>query len=134
MKVYKAITFKEKQTVLKDIFSKYKKAKLKLELLENKNFYPSFSYNFVGEARDKYKTTNMISVLDEYLDDKTELEYIIVTFDTILDSLTDESRMIIEHDFLLSNNKSWYLDYYSKSTYYRMKTKAMEEILFYLNV
>ncbi|MFQ7194719.1 MG284/MPN403 family protein [Thomasclavelia spiroformis] len=28
----------------------------------------------------------------------------------------------------------WWVDYYSRATYYRLKTRALEEFLFYVNV
>ena len=37
----KALTFKEKQDVLEDLFKKYHRAVLQLKCLEERNFYPS---------------------------------------------------------------------------------------------
>ena len=36
----KALTFKEKQDVLEDLFKKYHRAVLQLKCLEERNFYP----------------------------------------------------------------------------------------------
>ena len=41
----------------------------------------------------------------------------------------DEHRKILENEFILHMNKDWWYDYYSRSTYYRMKQRAMDEFL-----
>ena len=41
----KALTFKEKQDVLEDLFKKYHRAVLQLKCLEERNFYPTLSIN-----------------------------------------------------------------------------------------
>ena len=72
----KALTFKEKQDVLEDLFKKYHRAVLQLKCLEESNFYPSIQFDTVKEKK---------------------------------------------------------MYYYSRSTYYRLKTRAMEETLFYFS-
>jgi len=44
-------------------------------------------------------------------------------------SCSKESQIIIEKEFILHEDKNWWYDYYSRSTYYRMKHKAMNEFL-----
>ena len=62
-----------------------------------------------------------------------ELEKAIQSYEFILSCLSEESRRIIEKDFLYKDKKDWWVLYYSRSTYYRLKTRAMEEILYYFN-
>ncbi|VEU77168.1 MG284/MPN403 family protein [Mycoplasmopsis columbina] len=53
-------------------------------------------------------------------------------FSKVLACLTDISKMIIENEFLNNNkNKSWYLLYFSKTTYYKYRNNAIDEFLFY---
>ena len=39
------------------------------------------------------------------------------------------TRHIIMHEYLLPSDEKWYLVYYSKSTFYRLKRIALEEFL-----
>ncbi len=41
---------------------------------------------------------------------------------------TDEKR-IITHDFMYPENNQWYLEYYTRSTYYRLKNRAIDKFL-----
>lgn len=127
----KALTFKEKQEVLTQMFNQYRRAKLQLECLERKNFYPSIDYLTVKEKKTFYQGVD--KKYDSYIQSKDELKMIITTFDKILERLSKDSYMIIYQDFVLKKEKNWWLEYYSRSTYYRLKTRAMEEVLFYFN-
>lgn len=127
----KALTFKEKQEVLTQMFNQYQRAKLQLECLERKNFYPSIDYMTVKEKKTFYQGVD--KKYDSYIQSKDELKQFITTFDMILDQLSKDSYMIIYHDFVIKKEKNWWLEYYSRSTYYRLKTRAMEEVLFYFN-
>ena len=127
----KALTFKEKQEVLIQMFNQYQRAKLQLECLERKNFYPSIDYLTVKEKKTFYQGVD--KKYDSYIQSKDELKMIITTFDKILERLSKDSYMIIYQDFVLKKEKNWWLEYYSRSTYYRLKTRAMEEVLFYFN-
>ena len=48
----KALTFKEKQEALKNIFQRYHRIKFQLECLENKKFYPSIGYGMIKEEKN----------------------------------------------------------------------------------
>lgn len=134
MTMIKALTFKEKQETIKQVFSQYRRAKLKLECLELTDFYPVVRYDVVKETKNDYASNSMFSRLNEHIDTKDELRNIITSFEHILNSLQEDTRKIIEQEFMNVPNPEWWREYYAKSTYYRMKTKAMEEFLFYLNV
>ena len=49
--------------------------------------------------------------------------------DTIYKSLADPYRMILENSFMKKNNLYWWVDYYSKTTYYRLRSKAIKSFL-----
>lgn len=127
----KALTFKEKQETLTQIFKQYHRAKLKLECLENKNFYPSIDYLTVKEQKTYYQGVE--KQLDNYIESKDELKQIIKTFHIVIKKLSQDSQMIIVNEFVLQKEKEWWIEYFSRSTYYRLKTRAMEEALFYFN-
>lgn len=127
----KAITYKEKKEELEKIFRGYHRAQMKLQLLKEKSYYPSIQMNTVRERKSYYqdKGTQWI----DSLYNKEELEKAIQSYEFILSCLSEESRRIIEKDFLYKDKKDWWVLYYSRSTYYRLKTRAMEEVLYYFN-
>lgn len=52
----------------------------------------------------------------------------------MIQALSPESQLIITNEFVLQKNHEWWLEFYSRATYYRLKTRALEEILFYVNI
>ena len=127
----KAITYKEKKEELEKIFRGYHRAQMKLQYLKEKSYYPSIQMDTIRERKSYYqdKGTQWIDSLYS----KEELEKAIQSYEFILSCLSEESRRIIEKDFLYKDKKDWWDLYYSRSTYYRLKTRAMEEILYYFN-
>ena len=127
----KAITYKEKKEGLEKIFRGYHRAQMKLQYLKEKSYYPSIQMDTIRERKSYYqdKGTQWI----DSLYNKEELEKAIQSYEFILSCLSEESRRIIEKDFLYKDKKDWWVLYYSRSTYYRLKTRAMEEILYYFN-
>ncbi|RGT62986.1 MULTISPECIES: MG284/MPN403 family protein [Faecalibacillus] len=127
----KAITYKEKKEELEKIFRGYHRAQMKLQYLKEKSYYPSIQMDTLRERKSYYqdKGTQWI----DSLYNKEELEKAIQSYEFILSCLSEESRRIIEKDFLYKDKKDWWVLYYSRSTYYRLKTRAMEEILYYFN-
>ena len=127
----KAITNKEKKEELEKIFRGYHRAQMKLQYLKEKSYYPSIQMDTIRERKSYYqdKGTQWIDSLYS----KEELEKAIQSYEFILSCLSEESRRIIEKDFLYKHKKDWWVLYYSRSTYYRLKTRAMEEILYYFN-
>ena len=127
----KAITYKEKKEELEKIFREYHRAQMKLQYLKEKSYYPSIQMDTLRERKSYYqdKGTQWI----DSLYNKEELEKAIQSYEFILSCLSEESRRIIEKDFLYKDKKDWWVLYYSRSTYYRLKTRAMEEILYYFN-
>ncbi|WP_270593570.1 MG284/MPN403 family protein [Faecalibacillus faecis] len=127
----KAITYKEKKEELEKIFRGYHRAQMKLQYLKEKSYYPSIQMDTLRERKSYYqdKGTQWI----DSLYNKEELEKAIQSYEFILSCLSEESRRIIEKDFLHKDKKDWWVLYYSRSTYYRLKTRAMEEILYYFN-
>ena len=46
-----------------------------------------------------------------------------------LDDLDHDERTIITHENLENAPKNWWMDYYSKSTYYRIKQRAYKRFI-----
>ena len=74
----KALTFKEKQDVLEDLFKKYHRAVLQLKCLEERNFYPTIQFDTVKEKKTYYQDKG--SQLNDQLVLKEELEKVINPF------------------------------------------------------
>lgn len=55
----------------------------------------------------------------------------IEAFHYVLQHLIEESRQIIINDFINMNDHQWWLNFYARSTYYRIKNKALKELLSY---
>jgi len=127
----KALTFKEKQDVLEDMFKKYHRALLQLKCLEERNFYPSIQFGAVKEKKTYYQDKG--SQLNNDLIMKEELEKVISTFEFVIECLSKDSKLIIKKEFIERKGKDWWIYYYSRSTYYRLKTRAMEETLYYFS-
>lgn len=49
--------------------------------------------------------------------------------DYTISCLDEESQRILYFDFVYRNDKYWWREYYSKSTYYRLKNIAMDAFL-----
>lgn len=127
----KAITYKEKKEELEKIFRGYHRAQMKLQYLKEKSYYPSIQMDTIRERKSYYQDKG--TQWFDSLYSKEELEKAIQSYEFILSCLSEESRRIIEKDFLYKDKKDWWVLYYSRSTYYRLKTRAMEEILYYFN-
>jgi hypothetical protein len=53
----------------------------------------------------------------------------VLTIDDVLHSLDEDSYRIINHDFLHPTRKNWWMEYYAKTTYYRLKARSMDAFL-----
>ena len=60
--------------------------------------------------------------------DSTDRQYVRL-IETALEFLEEDFRRIIRNDFLDPQPKQWWMDYYAKSTYYRLKQRALEHFL-----
>ncbi len=68
------------------------------------------------------------SLMDEDYDNN-----LLLSVDYALKQLDKDERRIIDNDFIEKVDKNWWRSYYSKSTYYRLKVRAMEHFLDCLN-
>lgn len=127
------LTFKQKQEMVKNLFKQYHRAKLRLYCLENMNYYPQVSGGVIRETKNQYKRS-MAERLNSQIEDKDELKNLISSFEIIINALSRDSQLIIINEYVEQKVDEWWVDYYSRATYYRLKTRALEEFLFYVNV
>ena len=133
MKGTNTLTFKQKQAVVKSLFKQYHRAKLRLYCLENMNYYPQVITRVIKETKNQYKKS-MAERLNSGIEDKDELKSLISSFEMIIKALSHDSQLIIVNEYVEQKENEWWVDYYSRATYYRLKTRALEEFLFYVNV
>ena len=55
-----------------------------------------------------------------------ENDYDLELLDYAISQLDEDSQRIIYFDFVYRNNRYWWREYYSKSTYYRLKNVALD--------
>lgn len=127
------LTFKQKQEAVENIFKQYHRAKLKLYCLENMNYYPQISTSIIRETKNHYNKS-VAERLNSRIEDKDELRSLISSFEIIIKALSPDSQLIITNEFVEQKGDEWWVDFYSRATYYRLKTRALEEVLFYLNI
>lgn len=127
------LTFKQKQEAVENIFKQYHRAKLKLYCLENMNYYPQVSTSIIRETKNHYNKS-VAERLNSRIEDKDELKSLISSFEIIIKALSPDSQLIITNEFVEQRGDEWWVDYYSRATYYRLKTRALEEVLLYLNI
>ena len=107
---FKYNNYAEKRKIIKYIGDIYLKAQKRVDVL---HFNNCIEENWAVYDND----TQLIHLIDR----------------TLLDCSND-TKNIIRHDYLEVSNSHWYESYYSRSSYYRLKKKAIEEFLNNLNI
>ncbi|MEG0252587.1 MAG: hypothetical protein RR667_00690 [Muribaculaceae bacterium] len=83
--------------------------------------------------KEKSATYNSLEAsMLNYIERKENLETIVAFIDGILKALSKEAQQLVENDYLNPVNHNWWDEYYSRSTYYRVRKKALDDVLFYL--
>lgn len=101
--------FKEKDSIIKKIGIEYRKANL-LEL----------EINCVNEEESVYLENDKKEKYYENV--RKKVDYIFLQLD-------DQLSKIIYNDYFTLKKDNWWIFFYSKSTYYRLKNKAMDIFL-----
>lgn len=105
------IPLSKKKIIVKEMCYLYKK----LQLLEinNKNGKKLMSENKNEEQKRKILKSQSV-------------------FEGILELLDNNQQLIIKNEFLNNSNIDWSDDYWSKTTFYKLKNKAINIFIFYL--
>ena len=99
MKSY-SFSFSQRVKLLRYLFDLSARAQLR------ENFYQ------VREQSGYFSNNNLTDILEK-----------------AVDFLDEDSRRIIVNDFKLKAEKHWWQSFYSRSTYYRLKSKATAELI-----
>lgn len=85
--------------------------------------------NHIGVLYKKSVLRNNSLTLNEqgktYKDDKQ----LICAINSCLNECSKDTKCIIENEYLKNMDNYWYLEYYTKSTFYRLKKKAVKEFI-----
>ena len=116
----KRLSFKEEKEKMQHIADDYKKS-----LVVSSENYISFVRELrVNEDSKNYGMAhNCIS--DEKINYYTKLKFVV---ESVLDLLSKESERILRAEFFEKmENSNWWQKFYSRTTFYRNKRKAMNE-------
>ncbi|WGI36395.1 MG284/MPN403 family protein [Mesomycoplasma lagogenitalium] len=103
------LKFKEKRNLVESIVSVYKKIKFSSELELN---------------LQKHKNETQIKI-------PKELNSGLSAFERIMSFLQPIDVFVIKKEFLEDSPKNWFQEHWSKSTYYKYVTTAIDNFLFY---
>ena len=66
---------------------------------------------------------------EEQKNEVNEISQLSIRVEKALNRMDRELRTLLLNDFVYANDRYWYLGYYSRSTYYRLKSKSMEQFI-----
>lgn len=121
------LTLKEKNKIVKAIYKNYQRAQLDLLYMsQHYNYYPEIDLFKIKEP-SAYKQAD--AQLLNQLEKKQRLEEYISIINQIHSRLSKESYFFIENEYLNFYDRNWWMDFYSRSTYYRVKHVALNEFI-----
>ncbi len=103
-------SYEENKKIMKHIGDIYKKAKKRVDVF---HFNNCIEENWAVYDADR----QLIHLIERTLRD-----------------CNSDTKNIIQHDYLRVSHSRWYEPYYSRTSYYRLKKKAIEEFLTLLNI
>lgn len=106
------VTFRQLDQEAKTIANQYRIHKIHHQLRREKNYTLAplrleDSHRFDAESRDDFLSA----------------------IDLIIKNLNEPYRRIIRNDYFSDNDQSWWMNYYSRSNYYRVKREALARFL-----
>lgn len=66
---------------------------------------------------------------DQYYNDAK----FVMKIDLVVKDLPKEYQLVIQKDYLQVSEGPWYLNYFSRSSYYRIRNKAVKEFISYID-
>lgn len=122
------LTLKEKDRIAKKIYKSYQRAQLDiLYLNQHYNYYPQVDMFRVKDSSTVYQKPD--SKFIHQLERKQELESFVGIINQIHTHLSREAYSFIENEYLNFYDPSWWVPYFSRASYYRVKHKALDEFL-----
>lgn len=107
--VSKKLKFEEKRLILQKISECYLKSSRRIEIYE---------YQGIREESEQYQADCAVRQMIQIA----------------LNACSENTQIIIENEYLKSKQHEWYLNYYSRSNFYRLKKQAIHEFIDCLNI
>ncbi len=124
------LTLKEKDRIVKNIYKTYQRAQLDiLYMSQHYNHYPQIDLFKVMEKGTLYKKADAAFL--RHVERKQDLESFVGIVNQIHTHLSRESFSFLENEYLNFYDTNWWYPLFSKASYYRMKHRALDEMLEY---
>ena len=126
----KELTLKQKDKLAKKIYKSYQRAQLDiLYLSQHYNYYPQIDIFKVKEGDTNYQKPD--AMILQQMERKQELENFVSMINQIHSHMSKESYSFIESEYLNFYNHDWWIPYFSRASYYRLKHKVLDELIEY---
>ncbi len=122
------LSLKQKDKIAKKIYKNYQRAQLDiLYLNQHYNFYPKIDMFKVKETSPQYQKPDNAYLVQ--LEKKQELESFIGVIQQIQSHLSKETSFFMENEYLNFYDSNWWISYFSRASYYRLKHKSLDEFI-----
>ena len=120
-------TLKEKDKIAKAVYKNFQRAQLDLLYMsQHYNYYPEIDLFKIKEpTSSKQSDAQLLNQLER----KQKLEEYVHIMNQIHSHLSKESYFFIENEYLNFYDRDWWMHYYSRSTYYRVKHNVLNELI-----
>lgn len=110
------LSFKDKSQILQIIAKEYQKAMLYIQTLDEK------TKNIICDS----------SPLERENSIRREQINLVTIVNCVMNLLNKEHKEIIENDYFKNSDSKWWLEKYSKSTFYSLKNAALDNFTYYI--
>ena len=123
----KKLTLKQKDYIVRKIYKTYQKAQLDiLYLTQHYNYYPQVDMFKVKDSSTVYHGDEKMV---QQIERKQRLENYVEMIHQVHAHLSHETYDFIEHEYINYYESSWWMTFYSRASYYRMKHRALDEFI-----
>lgn len=81
------------------------------------------------KLKQEYFDVDHLMVCEGEYQEAIEAFEFIETIDAILDAMDYDEALILRNDYFNHREAKWFMNYYSKSTYYRIRSRAIDEFV-----
>lgn len=110
------LSFKDKSQILQIIAKEYQKALIYVGTLDQK------TKNIISDSSPLEKETAL----------RREQLNLVTIVNCVLNLLNKEHKEIIENDYFKNQDSKWWMEKYSKTTFYSIKNAALDNFTYYI--
>lgn len=81
------------------------------------------------KLKQKCYDVDNLMMSESYNKELAEAFEYVETIDAVLASLGEDEALILRYDYFENRTPKWYMNYFTRSTYYRIKTRAIDEFV-----